>query len=185
MPGRTCLAVFAVVFLVACTAQGAGAPPVQAGPQPTVRDDPGVGSNRVSFEVDGQAFSFRTPQVRHGRSRAGEGVVAESFELASADQALYARLVLHVEPGRGDLSGRYRVVPGGRERAQAGTAELMLAEETDPVRGRRMFPSGEGLVEVEDREGYLRVRFTFTGDGLFRAAEAAPVVGELAFQGRR
>ena len=184
MPDKTCLAAFAVVFLAACTAQGAAAPPAQAGPPPVV-DAQGVGSNRVNFEVDGQSFSFRTPQVRHGRSRAGEGVVAESFELASADQSLYARLVLHVEPGRGDLSGRYRVAPGGQEQVQAGTAELMLAEETDPARGRRMFPAGDGLVDVEDREGYLRVRFTFTGDGLFRSAEAAPVAGELGFQGRR
>ena len=173
-----CLAVLAAVFLGACTAQGAGVPP-----SPAAIEAEGGGSNRVRFEVDGQAFAFRTPQVRHGRSRAGQGLVARRFELASADQSLYARLVLNVEATRGDLSGRYRVVAGDGEGggATAGTAELMLAEETDPVRGRRMFPGGGGEVEVVQREGYFEVRFSITGDGLFRDRDAAPVEGELAF----
>lgn len=172
-----CLSVLVAVFLGACTAQGAGVP--QA---PAAFEAEGAGGNRVRFEVDGQAFAFRTPQLRHGRSRTGQDLVARHFELASADQSLYARLVLNVEAGRADLSGRYLVVPGGGDdAATAGTAELMLAEETDPVRGRRMFPGGAGEVEVTQREGYFQVRFSITGDGLFRDSDAAPVEGELAF----
>jgi|GEM_PF-5030024 len=170
------------LVLAGCAAEGAGGPAaagqtVAGAPQ----DAAGSGSNRVSFRVDGQAFAFRTPQVRHVRSRAAEGLVAESFELASSDQGLYARLVLVVPANRTDLAGSYRAVSLDQGAVEAGVGELLLAEETDPGRGRRMFPSGGGRIEVEQRDGYFIVRFEFTGDGLFRAEDAAPVAGEMAF----
>lgn len=168
-------------LLSGCAAQGAGGG--ADGPPAPAADtaEPGTGGNRVSFTVDGQSFTFRTPQVRHGRARAGTEVVAASFELSSADESLYARLVLHVEPGRTDLSGTYPLVSPDRDGVRAGVAELLLAEETDPSRGRRMFPSGGGEVRVDHRDGHYTVRFTSTGDDLFRAANAPPVTGELAF----
>lgn len=170
----------ALVCLTGCTAQGAAQPASGAGPAP-LATEADTGSNRVQFTVDGRTFAFRTPQVRRGRARAGEGVVAESFELASPDQSLYARLVLYVAAGREDLAGDYRVALPGEAGAARGTAELLLAEETDLARGRRMFPSGDGEVRVQARDGYFEVRFEFTGDDLFRAADAAPVTGEMAF----
>lgn len=173
--GRRFAGLLFLLVLAGCTAQGAGGGAVA----PVTGT--GTGSNRVDFTVDGQSFAFRTPQVRHGRARAAEGVVAESFELASDDQTLYARLVLHVEAGREDLSGAYRATSFGREPIQPGQAELLLAEETDAARGRRMFPSGGGEVEVEQRDGFFVVRFRFTGDDLFRPADAEPVSGELSF----
>lgn len=182
---RGVLGLFTAVLALAmagCSAEGSGGG--ASTPQPKgapLAVDTGAGSNRVQFRVDGQDFAFRTPQVRHTRSRTGEGLVAESFELASADQSLYARLVLVVPAGQADLSGRYRAVALDRAPPGAGVGELMLAEETDPARGRRMFPSGGGHIEVEQRQGYFTVRFEFTGDGLFRAEDAAPVGGDMAF----
>lgn len=166
------------LLLQGCTAQGAG---MGTAPRAGGSGASGSGGNHVAFSVDGQSFAFRTPQVRHGRARAGEAVVAESFELASDDQSLYARVVLYVGPGREDLSGVYPAVLVDRDGARAGVAELLLAEETDLARGRRMFPSGGGQVEVEHRDGYFTVRFEFTGDGLFRSGDAPPVTGELSF----
>lgn len=172
---------FALV-LAGCVAEGAGGPvPVGQAPSAASVDGAGTGSNRVGFRVDGQAFAFRTPQVRHVRSRAAEGLVAESFELASSDQSLYARLVLLVPANQSDLSGSYRAVSLEKGAGEAGVGELLLAEETDPGRGRRMFPSGGGRIEVEQREGSFTVRFEVTGDGLFRDEDAAPVTGEMAF----
>lgn len=179
------VALFAAALALAlagCVAEGSGGGSSMPSPQGTpLAGGIGAGSNRVQFRVDGQDFAFRTPQVRHTRSRVGEGLVAESFELASADQSLYARLVLVVPTGQADLSGRYRAVALDRDAPVAGVAELMLAEETDPARGRRMFPSGGGHLEVEQREGSFTVRFEFTGDGLFRDEDAAPVGGEMSF----
>lgn len=168
--------------LAGCAAEGAGGPaPAAQAASAASAGEAGTGSNRVGFRVDGQAFAFRTPQVRHVRSRAAEGLVAESFELASSDHSLYARLVLLVPAGQADLSGSYRAVSLDKGGGEAGVGELLLAEETDPGRGRRMFPSGAGRIEVEQREGYFTVRFEITGDGLFREEDAAPVTGELAF----
>ncbi|ODS64978.1 MULTISPECIES: hypothetical protein [unclassified Arenimonas] len=168
--------------LAGCAAEGAGsAGPAAQAPATGSAGESGTGSNRVGFRVDGQAFAFRTPQVRHVRSRAAEGLVAESFELASGDQSLYARLVLLVPAGQADLTGSYRAVSLDKDAGEAGVGELLLAEETDPARGRRMFPSGAGRIEVEQREGYFTVRFEVTGDGLFREEDAAPVTGEMAF----
>lgn len=182
---RVVVGLFAAALSLAvagCAAEGSGGGASTPGPQGApLAGDTGGGSNRVRFRVDGQDFAFRTPQVRHTRSQAGEGLVAESFELANADQSLYARLVLVVPAGQADLSGRYRAVALERVPPGAGVGELMLAEETDPARGRRMFPSGGGHIEVKQREGYFTVRFEFTGDGLFRDEDAAPVGGDMAF----
>lgn len=177
---RACVVAMALVA-GGCTAEGAGRGVAASDIAAPVVAPAAGGSNRVRFRVDGQDFAFRTPQVRHVTSRAAEGVVAESYELASADQTLYARLVLLVPAGQAGLSGEYRAVALDRQAPVAGVAELMLAEETDLRRGRRMFPSGGGRVEVEQREGSFTVRFEITGDGLFREEGAEPVTGELVF----
>ncbi|WP_374602545.1 hypothetical protein [Arenimonas sp.] len=145
-----------------------------------------LGGNQVSFEVDGQPFSFRTPEVRHSRARVAENVVAYSFELANPDNSLYARLVLNVPEGQQDLSGEYAAVSLGdpAQQARSGVGEVVLAEETDPGRGRRMLPSGSGVIEVDHQAGRLRVSFETRGDGLFREAGAAPVTGLLDFHWR-
>jgi len=145
-----------------------------------------TGGNQVRFEVDGQTYAFRTPEVRYSRARVAEHVVAQSFELANSDNSLYARLVLNVSDDALDLSGQYAAValdePARRE--TPGVGEVVLAEESDAARGRRMLPSGSGLIVVEHVEDRLKVRFSTGGDGLFRDADAGPVVGTLDFHWR-
>lgn len=160
-------------------AHGAGG---VAAPVPPV-GDPGAGGNEVRFEVDGRPFEFRTPEVRHSQSRVGDRLVAHSFELASDDKALYARLVLNVDEGAADLSGEYAAVSLGdpEQFARRQVGEVVLAEEVDPARGRRMLPSGSGRILVEHAAGRMRVRFETRGDGLFREEAAAPVTGTLDF----
>jgi len=145
-----------------------------------------MGGNLVRFEVDGQDYAFRTPEVRHSRARVAENVVAQSFELANPDNSLYARLVLNVADDAVDLSGEYAAVAldSQAQREKLGVGEVVLAEETDPVRGRRMLPSGSGVIVVEHAQGRLKVRFSTGGDGLFRDADASPVVGTLDFHWR-
>lgn len=142
-----------------------------------------MGGNLVRFEVDGQDYAFRTPEVRHSRARVADHVVAQSFELANPDNSLYARLVLNVADDTLDLSGEYAAVAldSQAQRGKPGVGEVVLAEETDLVRGRRMLPSGSGQIVVEHAGGRLKVRFSTGGDGLFRDAEASPVVGTLDF----
>lgn len=145
-----------------------------------------AGGNQVQFEVDGQSYSFRTPEVRHSRSRVAEHVVAHSFELANPGNSLYARIVLNVAQDQADLSGEYAAVSLGDpdQHARVGVGEVVLAEETDPSRGRRMLPSGSGVIVVEHLAGRLRARFETGGDGLFREEGAAPVTGTLDFHWR-
>ncbi|KFL37748.1 hypothetical protein [Arenimonas donghaensis] len=145
-----------------------------------------MGGNRVRFEVDGQEYAFRTPEVRHSRARVAEHVVAQSFELANADNSLYARLVLNVTDDRINLSGEYAAVAldDQAQRERPGVGEVVLAEETDATRGRRMLPSGSGVIVVEHVHGRLKVRFSTGGDGLFRKADASPVTGTLDFHWR-
>ena len=145
-----------------------------------------MGGNRVQFEVDGQTYAFRTPEVRHSRARVAEHVVAQSFELANSDNSLYARLVLNVADDALDLSGQYKAVALDEQtrRETPGVGEVVLAEETDAARGRRMLPSGSGLIVVEHVDDRLKVRFSTGGDGLFRDAGAGPVVGTLDFHWR-
>ncbi len=166
---------------------GAGAAGTMAPPALPAPDGEAVsGGNQVRFEVDGQTYSFRTPEVRHSRSRVGERVVAHSFELANPGNSLYARMVLNVAEGHDDLSGEYAAVSLGDpdQHARAGVGEVVLAEELDPARGRRMLPSGSGVIAVEHMAGRLRVRFETLGDGLFREAAAPPVTGTLDFHWR-
>lgn len=180
-----------VLALSACTdggAQGGGGTPGKAAP-PRLSAPQGeatTGGNQVRFEVDGETYAFRTPEVRHSRSRVGEHVVAHSFELANPGNSLYARLVLNVPDDVADLSGEYEAVSLGDpgQRGRLGVGEVVLAEEADPARGRRMLPSGSGLIVVERSAGRLRVRFETRGDGLFREATAAPVTGMLDFHWR-
>ncbi|GGA73928.1 hypothetical protein GCM10011521_10110 [Arenimonas soli] len=164
---------------------GGGGAPGTVAPQvlPAPVGETLAGGNQVHFEVDGQAYAFRTPEVRHSRSRVGEQVVAHSFELANPDNSLYARMVLNVAEDLADLSGEYAAVSLGDpdQHARAGVGEVVLAEEANPSRGRRMLPSGSGVIVVEQRSGRLRVRFETRGDGLFREAAAAPVTGTLDF----
>lgn len=136
--------------------------------------------------MDGLAFSFRTPEVRHSRARVGDGVVAQSFELANPDNSLYARLVLHVPAGQWDLSGDYEAVSLGEpdQQGRVNVGEVVLAEETNASRGRRMLPSGSGRIVVAHVEGRLRVTFQTGGDGLFRDREASLVTGLLDFHWR-
>lgn len=145
-----------------------------------------MGGNLVRFEVDGQDYAFRTPEVRHSRARVAEHVVAQSFELANPDNSLYARLVLNVADDVIDLSGEYAAVAldDQAQREIPGVGEVVLAEETDAVRGRRMLPSGSGVIVVEHVDGRLKVRFSTGGDGLFRDVGAKPVVGTLDFHWR-
>ena len=145
-----------------------------------------AGGNQAWFGVDGEVFRFRTPEVRHSRVRAGDGLVAEHFELERPDKALYVRLVLQVDPDRRDLSGEYAAVSldDPAQAGRAGVGEVVLAEETDPGRGRRMLPSGSGRIDVVQSDGRLEVRFETGGDGLFRAADAAPVKGGINFHWR-
>lgn len=157
-----------------------------SGPAPAVvplAQAPEDGGNRARFVVDGQEFRFSTPGIRRSRARAGEGVLAHSIELANDDNSLYARVVLQVAAGQDALEGDYRAVQLGAPEfsGQAGVGEVVLAEETDARRGRRMLPSGSGAIQVR-REGpdYVVV-FEIRGDDLFRPADAAPITGELRF----
>lgn len=158
-----------------------------AAPAPTLPPAPDAdapaGGNLAWFEVDGEVFRFRTPEVRHSRSLAGEKVVAEHFELVRPDNGLYVRLVLQVDEDRRDLSGVYEAVSldDAAQAGRVGVGEVVLAEETAPARGRRMLPSGSGRIEVKQADGRLKVRFSTRGDGLFRSEQAAPVTGELDF----
>lgn len=168
--------------------QGSAGPSAALGPTPA-RAPAGetmTGGNQVRFDVDGTAFAFRTPEVRHSRASVGTNLVAQSFELANADNSLYARLVLNVEADRADLSGRYDAVSLGdpEQRVRGGVGEVVLAEESDPGRGRRMLPSGSGVITVEHVGGRLKVDFSTGGDGLFRDRDAAPVSGMLDFHWR-
>ncbi|GAB2656373.1 hypothetical protein [Arenimonas aestuarii] len=166
---------------------GGGAPGIVAPQEPPAGAvEPSAGGNLVHFEVDGQSYAFRTPEVRHSRSRVAENVVAHSFELANPGNSLYARMVLNVAEDVVDLSGEYAAVSLGDpgQHARAGVGEVVLAEEADPARGRRMLPSGSGVIVVEQVAGWLRVRFETRGDGLFREAGAAPVTGTLDFHWR-
>lgn len=165
--------------------QGGGGAPGTAAPKllPGPPGEATAGGNQVQFEVDGQTYAFRTPEVRHSRSRVGENVVAHSFELANPGSSLYARVVLNVAEGLADLSGEYAAVSLGdpEQHARPGVGEVVLAEEADPARGRRMLPSGSGVIVVEHAAGRLRVRFETRGDGLFRETAAEPVTGSLDF----
>lgn len=182
-------------FLVAFSGCVGGANPAGGAPAatpvkllPAPAGEVPAGGNQVRFEVDGQSFAFRTPEVRHSRSRVGTKIVAHSFELANAENSLYARLVLNVDEGEGetDLSGEYVAASLGDPdlRALAGVGEVVLAEETDAVRGRRMLPSGSGTIVVGQQAGRVQVRFETRGDGLFRDADAAPVTGTFDFHWR-
>ena len=178
-------ALLAFTGCVAGGGQGGGGAPGTAAPQP-LPAPPGeatAGGNQVQFEVDGQSYGFRTPEVRHSRSRVAEHVVAHSFELANPGNSLYARVVLNVAEDLADLSGEYAAVSLGdpEQHARPGVGEVVLAEEADPTRGRRMLPSGSGVIVVEHVAGRLRVRFETRGDGLFRETAAAPVTGTLDF----
>lgn len=155
-------------------------------PAPAPAGEATMGGNVVQFEVDGRDYSFRTPEVRHSRARVGEDVVAQSFELANPDNSLYARLVLNVARDKIDLSGEYEAVALGdpEQRGRAGVGEVVLAEETDASRGRRMLPSGSGVIVVEHVADRIKVGFRTGGDGLFREATAEPVVGTLDFHWR-
>jgi hypothetical protein len=165
---------------------GGGVGSLAAKPLAAPAGEATMGGNRVQFKVDGLSFAFRTPEVRHSRARVGALVVAQSFELANADNSLYARLVLNVPDGQLDLSGKYAAVSLGEPEQQGRieVGEVVLAEETDSSRGRRMLPSGSGLIQVEHVEGRLRVTFQTGGDGLFRESDAAPVTGSLDFHWR-
>lgn len=166
---------------------GAGTPVATPGKLlPAPAGEAAAGGNQVRFDVDGQSYGFRTPEVRHSRSRVGEHVVAHSFELANAGNSLYARLVLNVAEGETDLSGEYVAGSLGDPdlHARIGVGEVVLAEETDAARGRRMLPSGSGTIVVGHRAGRVQVRFETRGDGLFRDADAAPVAGTFDFHWR-
>lgn len=161
-------------------AQAAGAPaPVVA---PLAVESQAAG-NRARFVVDGQEFRFSTPGIRRSRARAGEGVLAHSIELANDDNSLYARVVLQVPAGQAGLDGDYRAMQLGTPAAvgQAGVGEVMLAEETDARRGRRMLPSGSGSIRVRREGGDYVVAFEVRGDDLFRPAAAPAITGELRF----
>lgn len=168
---------------------GRASPPAtgrQAGALPAPAGETQAGGNRAWFDVDGEVFRFRTPEVRHSRVKAGEGVVAEHFELERPDRGIYVRLVLQVDEAREDLSGEYEAVSldDPAQAGRAGVGEVVLAEETDPARGRRMLPSGSGRILVVQAENRLEVQFETGGDGLFRAADAAPVKGGIDFHWR-
>lgn len=164
----------------AWVAQAAGTPvPVVAPPAA----EPQAAGNQARFVVDGQEFRFSTPGIRRSRARAGEGVLAHSIELANDDNSLYARVVLQVPAGQEGLEGDYRAVQLGTPAAagQAGVGEVVLAEETDARRGRRMLPSGSGSIRVRrEGDGYV-VAFDVRGDDLFRPADAGAITGELRF----
>lgn len=176
-----CMAAGGQGLVAATGAAGATAgspPPLLAAASQTTR-----GGNLVQFEVDGQVHSFRTPEVRHSRARVADTVAAFSFELANADNSLSARLVLQVPEETSDLSGEYPAVAldDPAQRGRVGVGELVLAEETDASRGRRMLPSGSGLIVVDHQAGRLKVAFSTGGDGLFRETAAEPIVGTLDF----
>lgn len=182
-----------LAFLVAFSGCVGGVDPAGGAPAgspmkvlPAPPGEAPAGGNQVRFEVDGQSYAFRTPEVRHSRSRVGAQIVAHSFELANPENSLYARLVLNVDEGKTDLSGEYVAASLGNPdlRAQAGVGEVVLAEETDAARGRRMLPSGSGTIVVGQQAGRVQVRFETRGDGLFRDADAAPVTGTFDFHWR-
>lgn len=151
-------------------------------PAPSGLATAGGGPHSARFEVDGRQFGFETPELRAAVSPAGEGVRAHRFEIASADDRLSARLVLQLPAQATDLSGDYRAVSLADPawRGVAGVGEVVLAEASDPRRGRRLLPSGAGWIRVEpDEGGGWRVQFGILGDDLFRPADAPPVTGEM------
>lgn len=164
----------------AWVAQAAGTP-VAGAVAPA--DDAPAAANQARFVVDGQEFRFSTPGIRRSRARAGDGVLAHSIELANDDNSLYARVVLQVPAGQANLDGDYRAMPLGAPGAagQAGVGEVVLAEETDARRGRRMLPSGSGSIRVRREGGDYVVAFEVRGDDLFRPAAAPAITGELRF----
>lgn len=161
-------------------AQAAGTPVPAA---PPASGEPQVAGNQARFVVDGQEFRFSTPGIRRSRARAGDGVLAHSIELANDDNSLYARVVLQVPAGQANLDGEYRAMPLGTAAAagQVGVGEVVLAEETDARRGRRMLPSGSGSIRVRRVGGDYVVAFEVRGDDLFRPAAAPAITGELRF----
>ena len=164
----------------AWVAQAAGTPaPAVA----TLAGETQAAGNQARFVVDGQEFRFSTPGIRRSRARAGEGVLAHSIELANDDNSLYARVVLQVPAGQAGLDGDYRAVQLGSPGAvgQAGVGEVVLAEETDARRGRRMLPSGSGSIRVRREGADYVVVFEIRGDDLFRPADAGAITGELRF----
>lgn len=164
----------------AWVAQAAGTP-VAARVAPA--DDAPAAANQARFVVDGQEFRFSTPGIRRSRARAGDGVLAHSIELANDDNSLYARVVLQVPAGQANLDGEYRAMPLGTPATagQVGVGEVVLAEETDARRGRRMLPSGSGSIRVRREGGDYVVAFEVRGDDLFRPAAAPAITGELRF----
>lgn len=164
----------------AWVAQAAGTPAPVAVP---VAQESQAAGNQARFVVDGQEFRFSTPGIRRSRARAGEGVLAHSIELANDDNSLYARVVLQVPAGQAGLDGDYRAVQLGSPGAvgQAGVGEVVLAEETDARRGRRMLPSGSGSIRVRREGADYVVVFEIRGDDLFRPADAGAITGELRF----
>jgi len=139
-------------------------------------------ANSAWFEVDGERFAFQARELSHGRLDLGGGVSAHRFELVNAERTLEARLVLQASGTAGDLAGDYRAVSLADPAWQgvAGVGEVVLADDTDARRGRRLLPSGAGWIRVQAVEGGgLHVRFGILGDDLFRPASAAPVTGEL------
>ncbi|MBY4597141.1 hypothetical protein K3217_16605 [bacterium BD-1] len=164
----------------AWVAQAAGTPAPAVAP---LADEAPAAGNQARFVVDGHEFRFSTPGIRRSRARAGEGVVAHSIELANDDNSLYARVVLQVPAGQAFLDGDYRAMPLGAPGAagQAGVGEVVLAEETDVRRGRRMLPSGSGSIQVRREGGDYVVAFEVRGDDLFRPAGAPAITGELRF----
>lgn len=167
----------------AWVAQAAGGAMPAAGAPLPLGGDEAAGGNQVRFVVDGQEFHFSTPGIRRSRARAGEGVLAHSIELANDDNSLYARVVLQVPQGRAGLDGDYRAVQLGAPEfsGQAGVGEIVLAEETDARRGRRMLPSGSGQIRVRREGADYVVVFDVRGDDLFRPAAAGAITGELRF----
>ena len=141
-----------------------------------------TGPHGARFVVDGTEHAFRS-----GEGHVWLNAIVDvpevqqlTLETYTPENSLYAKADLYVPTGT-DPSGEYQL---GRHNAPenlnvVGRGQLLLAIETDPEAGRRLLPSGAGRLRLHrDGDAWI-AEFEFTGDGMFRPADAPAITGEL------
>ncbi len=170
----------------AAAGDAAAAPAASAGDgdgDGTAGESPAAtGPHGARFVVDGTEYAFRSSEGHVWRNAIVDvaDVQQLTLETYNPENSLYAKADLYVQAGT-DPSGEYLL---GRHNAPEnlnipGRGQLLLAVETDPETGRRLLPSGAGSLRLRrDGEAWV-AEFEYTGDGMFRPADAPAITGDL------